>query len=90
MSDYTIPTVVLFTTGLTELDYALHKQAPTMKPVLGGFLVGIGLYALTELDQRLGSLFAILIVLTAFLTHGLSVFRAVNTSKKLNKGKVKA
>jgi hypothetical protein len=45
-----------------------------MKPLLGGFIVGIGLYALLGLDERLGRLFAVLVIVSVILEHGPVLF----------------
>lgn len=77
-SAYVVPTTILFTAGLAEADLILHKKPPVMKPIIGGFILGIGLYGLFELDTRLGSLFCVLLVVNAFLQHGVSVFEVIN------------
>ena len=81
-----ITTTAVLTVGLAEVDRIVHGKAPTMRPVIGGFIIGIGLFGLYELDQRLGTLFAVLIVLNAFLTHGLSVFGKINGDTPSKKG----
>ncbi len=50
-----------------------NKQAPTIKPVLGGFMLGFFLLALGSANDHIANLFAILIVITAILTNGLPI-----------------
>lgn len=82
MSSYAVPAAVLVVVGFSEASLVLNGKPPTIKPVIGGFLLGIGLYAITALDDRLGSLFAGLVVLSALIAHGESVFTAVTGGKK--------
>lgn len=73
-SAFTIPVAVAVTIGLAEADAAFHKHPLTIKPVIGGFIMGMFLYAISELDTRLGNLFAALIVVNALIQHGDTVF----------------
>lgn len=68
-SSMAIPAAVVVTVGLSEADRVIHKQSFSMKPVIGGFILGVFLFAISELDSQLGSIFAALIVLNAVIEH---------------------
>jgi len=77
-----IPATVATVVGLTEADYVLHGKPPTMKPVIGGFVLGLALFGLSTLDSRLAVLFGVLFVVTALVEHGVSVFNALGGNTK--------
>jgi len=78
MGAYTVPTTALFVAGMAEADLILNKKPPIVKPIIGAFLLGIGLYGVQELNPRLASLFCVLLVINSLMFHGLSVFNAVS------------
>jgi len=64
-----IPAAVVVSVGLSEADRVIHKEPFSIKPVIGGFVLGIFLFAISELDAHLGSIFAALIVLNSAIQH---------------------
>lgn len=77
MSDALVPVTVVVAVGLTEAGRVLNKKPPSMRPVIGGFLLGIGLYALSGLDESFGRMFCILIIIGALLQNGQAVFKKI-------------
>lgn len=73
-SGFVVPVTIATIVGMSEADTVIKGHPPTVKPVIGGFILGIFLYAIMELDTRLGSLFAGLIVLNSIVQHGSTVF----------------
>jgi hypothetical protein len=59
--------------GSTEAKRITHGQMFTMKPVLGGFMVGIFLLILGNANDHLANLVALLIVVGAVLTNGIPI-----------------
>lgn len=76
-SSMAIAGTVLAVTGLAEADLVLNGKPPVMRPVVGGAILGVFLFAIAELDDRLGTLFGILIVVNALMQHGPTVFAKV-------------
>jgi len=74
VSDALVPATVLTVVGINELDRIHTKQAPVMKPVIAGFVLGLFLYGMQALDPHLASLFAGLLVVGTLLLKGQSVF----------------
>lgn len=81
MSDI-VPVAVLVAVGSTEAVEIIHNGRPTMKPVIAGFILGVGLYALDGLDDYLGRMFGILIIVAALLRNGQTIFNKLNLSNK--------
>lgn len=65
-----VPAAVAVTIGFTETDQLMHGHGFTMRPIIGGFILGLFLFGINELDAGLGSLFAVLIVVNAIIQHG--------------------
>lgn len=74
MSSVMIPATVLVVVGATELDRLHKKELPTVKPVIAGFILGIGLYGIQGMDDRLARLFSILLITGTLLVKGPSIF----------------
>jgi len=81
-SDLLVPATVLITVGSTEAAEIAVGKGPTMKPIIAGFLLGIGLYALYGLDDYLGHMFALLVITTAVLTNGLAISKGLSGKQK--------
>jgi len=62
------------TTGATEAALLKKGKPPTMKPVIGGFLLGLFLFGLGMVNERIGTLFCYLIIVGALLVNGASLF----------------
>lgn len=73
-SAFAVPAAVAVTVGFTEADQLFSGKGFTMKPVIGGFLLGLFLYGISELDSGLGAIFATLVVVNAIIRHGGTVF----------------
>jgi len=73
-SSFAIPAAVVTTVGFAEADQLFHKKGFTMKPIIGGFILGVFLFAIAEVDNSLGVLFAALVALNAVIQHGSTVF----------------
>ncbi len=73
MSDI-VPVTVLVLVGSTELKQILTKTGPTMTPVIAGFIVGVGLYAIDGVNSELAKVFSILIIIGALIANGEPIF----------------
>lgn len=80
-STYGVAATVTAVVGLAEADLVLNGKPPVMRPVIGGAILGVFLFAVAELDPRLGTLFGILIVVNAVMVHGPTVFAKVYGKK---------
>lgn len=69
-----VMTTAVVAAGSTEAARLAKKQAPTMKPVIGGFLLGLFLFALGMMSDRLATMFCILIIIGSLLINGVSLF----------------
>lgn len=76
-----VPATVVVAVGSTEASRIIHRGVPSMKPVIGGFLLGLGLFALDAIDHRLASLFCVLVIVGSLLVNGLPIFTFLNTGK---------
>jgi len=72
-----IPATAVVVVGLSEADRVISKGTPTMKPVIGGFVLGLFLYGIDAVNDDLARLFCILIIVAAILEHGVTVFGRV-------------
>lgn len=70
MSGYAIPAATITVVGITESSDLLTGKGFSMKPVIGGFVMGVFLYAISEVNDRLALMFAIIIVLATVIEHG--------------------
>lgn len=82
MSSLAVPAAVITVVGLSEADSVITHSKFIMKPVIGGFILGLFLYAIGELSPYLGTMFAVLVVVSALLTHGQSVFNKIGGKLK--------
>jgi hypothetical protein len=55
-----------------------RKLLPVMSPVIGGFVLGVFLFALGMVNEYLANLFCILLIVSALLINGISVFSLFN------------
>ena len=72
---------VVIVVGTTEATRLADKKGLAMKPVIGGFLLGIFLFGLGMVNSDLTAKFCYLIIATALLVNG-SVFAKALTPKK--------
>ena len=59
--------------GTTEAKQIKSGHAPTFRPVLGGFMVGLFLIALGAANDHIANLFGVLIVVSAILLNGIPI-----------------
>ena len=59
--------------GSSEANKITNKQAPTFKPILGGFMLGIFLIALSGINDHIANLFGVLIVISSILLNGIPI-----------------
>lgn len=56
--------------------------SPAMSPVLGGFALGLFLFAAGIANERLATLFCLLIVVASLLVNGHNLFSLLNSIAK--------
>lgn len=71
---------VLTAVGGAEIALAVKGKAPTIKPVIGGFLLGATLLIIGSINSQLGEAFAILVIIGSLLTNGVAIFNAASTA----------
>jgi len=59
--------------GSTEAKQIKSGHAPSFRPVLGSFMLGLFLIALGAANDHIANLFGILIVITAILENGIPI-----------------
>lgn len=72
-----VPVTVMTVVGANELSQLVDKKPPTMRPIIAGFIVGIGLYALVAVDTRLGNLFCGLVITGTLVDKGPKLFGTI-------------
>lgn len=55
-----------------------RELTPVMTPVLGGFVLGIFLFAFGMVNEYLANLFCILIIVGSLLINGMSIFELLH------------
>lgn len=60
--------------GASEAKTLLAGQGLKMKPVLGGFVLGIFLFAFGMANENLATRFCVLVAVAAVLVNGKSLF----------------
>lgn len=89
MSDYTstaVLTVVVAVAGAEMSRMAAAKAgkkvpSTVMGPVLGGFTLGLFLFAAGIASEHLATLLCLLIILTSLLVNGATIFSLLTTAK---------
>lgn len=77
MSTSLIPVAVLTAVVFNEGAKIATGHPPTMKPVIGGFALGVGLYALDGVSDQLASAFCVLIIVGSLLMNGPAVTKKI-------------
>lgn len=72
---------VIVAVGSTEAKNLMTKQSLTMKPVVGGFLLGVFLFIFGMVNETLGTKFAQLTIVAALLVNGVPAFQALTPKK---------
>lgn len=77
MSNFTTlaVTTAVIAVGSTEARYLADKKPMEMKPVIGGFILGLFLFAFGMANENLAAKFCYLIIATALLTNGVKLFQ---------------
>lgn len=78
-SQSAITTMVLLA-GVVNSFGAVKKSKDITYPILGGFVVLIGLLALAEADEKVAEMFAGAYMITCMLTNGADVFNGITTA----------
>lgn len=84
MGNYTstVFLVVLIAVASAEAQLVTKKKPMEMRPVIGGFLLGIFLLAIGSVSERAGKMFGILIAVTAvFVFNGPALFNVLTPKK---------
>lgn len=55
-----------------------RKTSSAMSPVIGGFILGVFLFAFGMVNEHLATLFCVLLIVSALLINGLSLFTALH------------
>lgn len=50
-----------------------------MKPIIGGFVLGLFLFAFGGINEKLATQFCILLIVASLLINGMSLFQGVQT-----------
>lgn len=68
---------VAIAVGSNEAKKLTDGKSLAVQPVIGGFILGICLFALYEINEPIGRNFCILIIITALLVNGVAVFNVL-------------
>lgn len=76
MSNFTGLAMVtcVITVGATEAALIKKHKTPSIRPVIGGFVLGLFLFAFGIMNEELATLFCYLIIVGALLINGASLF----------------
>lgn len=75
MSNPTLPFITVgIAVGSNEAKKLVSGKGLDIQPVIGGFVLGIFLFAMYELNEKIATRFCILIIVTALLINGVDVF----------------
>lgn len=80
MNGLAILTVVV-TVGSTEANRVMNGKEQTGSPIIGGFILGIFLFAFMAVNPSLGSKFCYLIIISALLLNGNGLAKALNPKR---------
>lgn len=72
---------VLFAVGGAEAKRLVTKQPLSVRPVIGGFLLGVFLFIFGMINENLATKFAYLAIVAALLTNGVPTFQAITPNK---------
>lgn len=72
---------VLVTVGSTEANRVLNGKPMDSSPVIGGFILGIFLFAFMMMHPQLGTKFCYLIIVSALLINGSGLMKALNPKR---------
>lgn len=72
----------LLVVGSGEAKTVMGGKAPTLHPLLSGFIVGLFLQIFMSVNASLTTKFCYLVMIGAVLYNGASLINAINTSNK--------
>lgn len=81
MPDTLTITAVLVAVLSGELKSFASNKGFDMRPVVAGFLLGVFLYILQEVNESLFKAFAVLIIITAVVVNGNGIANALTVQK---------
>lgn len=67
-------TTCVVVVGSTEAKLLAEKKPLAMKPVIGGFMLGIFLFAIGMANESIATKMCALIIVTALLLNGIKLF----------------
>ena len=80
MSATGVMTTIGITVAATESKNLLERHTLTMRPVVAGFLLGLFLFPLDASNPELSKQFQTLIIVSALLLNGGSLFQLITKS----------
>lgn len=81
MSGIGLFTVLIVVASGEAKNFFVDKKF-TIKPVVGGFILGLFLFAFEAWNQELATRFDVLIIIAAFLVNGTKVIDEIEKVKK--------
>lgn len=75
-------TTVVVAVGSTEASRVVQGKNMAMSPVIGGFILGMFLFAFGMVNQQLAAKFCYLIIVSALLINGASLAKALTPRKE--------
>ena len=75
-------TTVVVAVGSTEASRIVQGKPMAMSPVIGGFVLGMFLFAFGMVNADLAKKFCILIIISALLINGANLAKALNPSER--------
>lgn len=73
-----VATTVIVAVGSNEANKLVRGQGIEIQPVIGGFILGLFLFALMAVNAPLATKFCILIIITAVLVNGKPMFTVLS------------
>ena len=67
-------TTAVVAVASTEAKHIAEKKPLAMKPVIGGFILGLFLFAFGMVNENLATKLCILVIITAILMNGVKLF----------------
>lgn len=81
MPDFTSTAMVtvVVAVGSAEAARVAKKEPMNMSPVIGGFLLGVFLFAFGMISESVATKFCVLIIVASLLVNGLPFFQMLGT-----------
>lgn len=74
-------TTAVVAAGSTEARYLAEKKPLSMKPVIGGFVLGVFLFALGMASESVTRKFCYFIIITALLVNGVKTMEVLDPNR---------